>query len=85
MNETTPHDVGMNPRGDDPVSSSPQGAGPDEWDGYGSQLDLLAATLYQARSHSLREMTPERWARIVRMFPSSARITRDDALAMLDA
>ena len=47
-------------------------AGP-AWGGFESQLDLLAATVYNVRAQSPREMTPERWAEVKRRFPGSAR------------
>lgn len=36
-----------------------------EWDGFPSQLDLLAATIYNVSAQSPREMTPERWSQTV--------------------
>lgn len=45
----------------------------EEWGGYASQRDLLAATVYNARAQSPREMTPERWAGVKRRFGASAR------------
>lgn len=51
----------------------------DDWDGYGSQLELVAAMLYNARANSSREMTPERWSNICNNFPASARMCREDA------
>lgn len=51
----------------------------DEWDGFGSQRELVAAMLYNARANSPREMTPERWANICEKFPASARMCREDA------
>lgn len=46
-------------------------AGP-AWDGFESQRELLAATIYNARAQSSRDMTPERWAEVKRKFPGSA-------------
>lgn len=82
MNDNT-QDLSMNSEG--AGSSSPLESGADTLEGYDSQLDLLAATLYNVRSQSSREMTPERWARIKRMFPSSARIVMKDAKEELHA
>jgi hypothetical protein len=44
-----------------------------EWDGFESRRDMLAATVYNARAQSPREMTPERWAEVKRRFPGSVR------------
>lgn len=51
----------------------------EDWDGFGSQRDLLAATIYNVRANSPREMTPERWEGIKKNFPSSARMCLDAA------
>lgn len=51
----------------------------DEWDGYGSQRELVAAMLYNAKAQSPFAMTPERWANICAKFPASARMCREDA------
>jgi hypothetical protein len=51
----------------------------DEWDGYESRRDMLAATIYNARAQSPREMTPERWAEIKRRFGASARMCLEQA------
>jgi hypothetical protein len=42
-----------------------------EFDGYADQLDLLAATVYNVRAQSPRDMTPERWAVVKRKFRGS--------------
>ena len=57
---------------------------PAEWEGYASQLDLLAATIYNARAQSPRAMTPERWAEILRRFPGSASQCLEQARDELD-
>lgn len=59
-----------------------EGTGPDPyeravelltaWDGFESQRDLLAATVYNVRAQSPREMTPQRWASIKKRFRVSA-------------
>ena len=40
---------------------------------YESDLDAMAAEVYNVRAQSPLEMTPERWARIKEQFPQSAR------------
>ncbi len=55
-----------------------------DWDGFASQLDLLAATVYNVRAQSPQEMTPERWARIKRTFGASARQCLEQAQAELE-
>lgn len=42
--------------------------------------DNLTAEMYQQRSRSPREMTPERWAGIKQRFPGSVRSCREDVL-----
>lgn len=51
----------------------------DEFMGFGSQRELLAATIYNVRAQSSREMTPERWAGIKERFPTSARVCLEQA------
>lgn len=41
--------------------------------GYETELDEMAANIYNLKAQSPREMTPERWAMIKRRFPGSAR------------
>jgi hypothetical protein len=55
-----------------------------EWDGYASQRDLLAATVYNARARSPREMTPERWRVIKKRFGATARQCLEQADAELE-
>lgn len=43
-----------------------------QWDGFESQRDLLAATIYNVRARSSREMTPGRWRRVKTQFRMSA-------------
>lgn len=45
-------------------------------------IDGLAAEMYQQRSQSPREMTPERWASVKAKFPGSARSCREDVLRL---
>jgi hypothetical protein len=56
----------------------------DEWDGFPSQLDMVAALIYNIRAQSPREMTPERWADVKEQFPSSARMSLRAAEQELD-
>jgi len=46
---------------------------------YDDDLDGLAAEIYNMKAQSPQEMTPQRWARIKRKFPQSARICREEA------
>lgn len=46
---------------------------------YEDALDELAAEIYNLRAQSPQEMTAERWTRIKKMFPSSARSCREAA------
>ncbi len=63
------------------VAVTPERGG--EWDGFETQRDLLAATVYNARAQSRREMTPERWARVKRDFRGSAEQCLEQADAEL--
>lgn len=49
-----------------------------------ADIDRLAATIYQAKSQSSREMTDARWAGIKTKFRGSARICRDEAIRMYE-
>lgn len=50
-----------------------------EWDGFESRLDLMAATVYNVRAQSPREMTPARWWNIKARFGASARSCLEQA------
>lgn len=47
-------------------------------------LEVLAATVYQTRAQSPREIDPARWAEIKRRFPGSVRACYDDVLDMIE-
>lgn len=51
---------------------------------YDDEVDALAATLYNVKAQSPQEMTPERWARIKRLFPQSVAICRGEALEQME-
>jgi hypothetical protein len=45
-----------------------------EWDGFASQRELLAATVYRVRAQSPQPpLSPLEWLRVKRRFPGSAR------------
>lgn len=47
-------------------------------------VDRVAATLYNAKAQSPREMTAERWFEIKRRFRTTARILLEEAQQMID-
>jgi hypothetical protein len=49
-----------------------------------SEVERLAATIYNARAQSPQKMTAERWQRIKTLFGSSARSCLDEARQMLE-